>query len=300
MTDSNAMTTRLIGELLGQDAPVRLAGDARVTRNCVDLSPDDDWLPGLTRIGDYRITALDDADGSACYAGQLWFGGEAAICAIRVKARDGLMSECEIIRGPPRFPGETGVDARTLTSPRPAFSQEVPPDRRLARHELIALAKGYYDAVNREQPSLAPLDPNGARIEQGTQITGNPAFRFEFYEGLDGQELPNFGCWTAREQFERGLWNADTVPQVRFASVEPRTGVVCAFMTYRPWGKRPWVELEGAGRVGPIGGGERRVGLNAMEVFKIDHGAILEMESVWSMEDGRFLNPWSAEMEAEG
>jgi hypothetical protein len=280
----------LAGDLL----PNRTGAGVRFTVNGRAVAEPGEPLPGLTRLGDYRIVARDPEEGSACLAAQFWFDDEAAICALRLKAKGDHLAECEIIRGPPRFPGETGVDARTLTVPRACFAQEVPAERRLSRQALIATARGYYEAVNREDPSLARLDPCGGRVEQGTLITGNPDFRFEFYEGLDGQALPNFGLWTAAEQFQRGLWNADEVPQVRFASVEPRTGVVCAFMTYRPWAKRAWADVEGTGRVGPIGRGDRRVGLNAMEVFKIDHRSILAMESVWSMESADWLNPWSS------
>ena len=292
---NNIVIGRLIGELTGTDGPILPSAEARVTRNAVPVATGDALLPGLTGIGEYRIDVHDDATDMAMFAGQLWFGEEAAICAIRIALRDGVVTECEIIRGPPRFPGETGVDARNLGKVRPAFAEEVPPERRLSRRDIVAIAEKYYMSVELSQPGLAPLERAGARIEQGTQITGNPDFRFEFYRGLDGQDLPNFGEWSAQEQFVRGMWNADRALDVRFAVVEPRLGVACAYMTYRPWGKRFEVEIEGAGRVGPIDDSGRKVSLNAMEVFKVDHGQILEMETVWSMEAEDFRNPWYAE-----
>lgn len=284
---------QLLRETLAYNAGSISAGD-RVTRNGRPVETGEVPLPGLTAIGDYRIFVRDEETGNACFAGQLWFGDEAAICAIRVKAAAGTIRECEIIRGPPRFPGVTGVDAATLGAVRPAMLAEVPPDRRISRNSIAGLSRGYYDAVNRAQPELAPLHPDGDRIEQGTRITNNPAFWFEFYAGLDGQALPNFGLWSAREQFARGMWNADRVLDIRFPCIEPRKGLACGFMTYRPWGKRAEVAIKGAGRVGPIGDPGRRVSLNAMEVFKVDQGQILEMETVWSIEDAEFRNSWAS------
>jgi len=269
-----------------------LADAARITENDRELTAGETALSGATRLGQYRIAAHDESSGQSALCGQMWFGDVAAVCGVRIRCDGGRISEVEIIRSPSRFPGSTGVEASELGAVRPPFGRIVPLERRLSRERLVAIAGGYYEAVNLERPELARLEPNGARIEAGTQITGNPAFRFDFYQGLDGQALPNFGEWTAREQFERGLWNADLVPEVRFPVVEPRYGLVFAFMTYCPWGKRAEVDVVGVGRVGPAGDPARRVALNAMEVFRIDHDRIEEMESVWSIEPGGYRNSW--------
>lgn len=292
--DVSQRVAELLHALFPSMPRAALSPDARITQDdrVVDLA--DTMLARVTRVGGYRIDGRDDSEGQWGYCGQLWFGDEAAVCGARVKLANGMIAEAELIRSPGRFPGSSGVDARGLTQARAAFATDVPPERRLSRQRLIDIASGYYAAVNEARPELAALEAAGARIEAGTRITGNPAFRFDFYKGLDGQDLPNFGEWTAQQQFERGLWNADLVPDVRLPVVDPRTGVVFAFMTYCPWGKRGWVDVDGVGRVGPLGDPDRRVALNAMEVFKIDHGQIAEMESVWTIEPGDFRSGWRA------
>jgi len=284
----------LLKQMLKLDNAQIEPGITRTTRNGSLLRPGERALPGLTDIGDYRIVVRDETRSTVCFAGQLWFGDEAAICAVRLKIADDAIAECEIIRGPARFPGVTGVDPATLGAARPAFLESVPAETRLSREAIADIACGYYDAVNQARPELAALHPAGDRIEQGTCITRNPDFRFEFYVGLDGQDLPNFGLWSARDQFMRRMWDADRVFDVRFPCVDPRLGLACGFMTYRPWGKRGEVEIEGVGRVGPLGDPARRVSLNAMEVFKVDEGAILAMETVWSIEDAGFRSTWVA------
>lgn len=239
-------------------------------------------------IGDYRIVAADEAQQTGGFMGLIWRGDIASIVGIGLAFRNGRISDVEIIVGPERFPGATGVDARALGPVRSCFAQALPLDDRLSRDDYVMIATGYYDAVNRSDPGLARLAPDGARIEVGTQITSNPGFHFEFYKGFDGQDLPNFGEWTAREQFRRGLWNSDGVTDERYPIVDNMTGVVFAFTTYRPWHKRFETQVADVGRVGPIAQG-RRVALNMLEAFKIEKAEISAMESVWEINDAAYL-----------
>jgi hypothetical protein len=271
-----------------------LAPEVRMTEDNHPIPSGAGLWGAATRIDEYRIVAADTDTGQVGFVGLIWRGDEASICGIRLRTRsDGLIDEVEIIRGPGRFPGASGVDARSLGPVRPVFAGEIAPAQRMDRAALAAAAAGYYAAVNQSQPDLAPLDPAGVRIEVGTQITSNPAFHFEFYAAADGgAALPNFGEWSAREQFQRGLWNADGVTDERYPLVDRTTGLVFAFTAYRPWHKRFETEVEGVGVVGPRIGG-RRVALNMLEAFKIEAGTIREMESVWTIEPAEFRSVWT-------
>lgn len=279
--------------LAGHGASPRYAPDVKVTENNRTISPGEGLWREATKIGPYQILAADEETSQAGFVGQIWRGEDVSICGIRIACHDDRISAVEIIRGPDRFPGAKGVDARTLTQARPCYGMIVPDHARMARADLMATAAGYYAAVNEGKPDLAALDPAGVRIEAGTQITGNPDFAFEFYAAQDGADLPNFGLWSARDQFQRGLWNADGVTDLRIDLVDRTAGIVFAFATYRPWHKRGWVDVEGVGRVGPIGDPERRVALNMLEAFKIEDGSIKEMESVWSIEPADYRSVWA-------
>lgn len=278
----------LLGEITGQPGdPDLLWPDARIIEsNALSARGEGLWR-AATKAGSYRIVAADAARQTAGFMGLVWRGEVASMVGVGIALRNGRISDVEIIVAPERFPGKAGVDARTLEATRSCFAESLVDADRLSRDAFVRIAAGYYDAVNQSDPDLAALAPDGARIEAGTQITGNPAFHFEFYRGLDGQDLPNFGEWSAREQFQRGLWNADGVTDERYPIVDTQTGIVFAFTTYRPWHKRFDVDVAGVGRVGPIVAG-RRVALNMLEAFKIDHDAITEMESVWEINETPF------------
>lgn len=295
-TERNDLLARLdhfLDGLAGDPDPAAFSPRARIVENNAPVVVGEGLWKDATAIGGYRIAAADAETAQAGFIGLIWRGEEASICGIRLAFRDGLIDEVEIIRGPGRFPGAKGVDARTLGAARPCFAATIAAGDRMSRADLIGTAAGYYAAVNRSEPDLARLDPSGARIEAGTQITGNPDFAFEFYEREDGGALPNFGLWSAREQFRRGLWNADGVTDERYPLADRATGVVFAFTVYRPWHKRGWTDVDGVGRVTPLKRETRRVGLNMLEAFKIENGVIMEMESVWTIEPASFQSIWA-------
>jgi hypothetical protein len=291
-----AQLKRFVAEWLdllnaGKGLQLPIAADARITQNGRAVRWPDAELARSTKIGDYRIVAVDETTDQFGFIGQVWRGDEVSVCGMRIGLTDGQGSEIETIAGPSRFPSTGGVEARDLTHARLPFATGVPEADRRARADLAFKASLYYAAVVRERPEIVPFDPAGARVEAGTQITANPAFRFDFYRSADGRDLPNFGEWTAQEQFLRGLWNADGVADERYPVVDRELGVVLACTAYRPWHKRFETEVRGVGRVVPLVA-NRRVTLCMMEMFKIERDVIGDMESVWSIEDAGFTSPW--------
>jgi len=277
-----------LGEGRGLDLPI--APDARITADGYPAAIEDSLIGRATGLGDVRILATDADSNQIGLFALVERGEQASVCGLRLRVADGRAVEVETVAGPPRFPSTGGVDAREAEPPRAAFARPpaTPGDREAMRHA----ASLYYAAVVREEPGIAPLDPAGARTEVGTRITDNPAFAFDFYAAIDGGELPNFGEWSARDQFLRGLWNADGVTDERYPVVDRARGIVLACTSYRPWHKRFETDVAGVGRVGPRVTG-RRVALNMMEMFRIEAGTILEMESVWTIEPAEFASPWA-------
>jgi hypothetical protein len=239
-----------------------------------------------TKIGSYAFTCSDKTTDQHGFAGLIWRGNEGSIVSIRIKINSsGEIEESEIIVGIDRFPGEQGTDPRTLTTWREDFAKPIPKKRQQSREELKAIATSYYDAVTTSTPSKVPLSHEGNRVENGARITNNPEFSLVdgFYEsGEPGLTLPNFGEWSPKEQFDRGLWNSDTVVGERFPLIDPEQGVVMAYALYQPWMKANLTDVQGVGKITRLGGPERNmVSLCMMELFKIKDGMIFDMESVW-------------------
>lgn len=258
----------------------------------------DNFKSGLwssaTKIGSYHFTLSDEDTNQHGFIGLIWRGEEASICGIRVglNARNEI-TEMEIIQGRDTFPGPNPTDPRTLTSWRSSFS--MPPPSIESRQRLADIALSYYEAVTRSDPSLVPMADEGSRVEMGNQINNlDPAkSKYNLTDGFykpvsDDVKLPNFALWSAKEQFERGLWNADTVDNARAPIVDRKRGLVLAFSVYQPY-RKSWIcHAKGIGDFVPINytEGEKRsyISLNMIELFEIKNGLIGDMESTWYME----------------
>lgn len=239
-----------------------------------------------TKIGSYKFTVSDKETGQHGFAGLIWRGQDASLVSIRIKINSkGEIEESETIIGIDRFPGKTATDPKTLTQWRDDFSTVLPKERQQSREELQAIAASYYDGVTNCTPEKVPLSHKGNRVENGTRITNISSFSLidGFYEPEDPNvTLPNFAEWSAKEQFDRGLWNSDTVAGTRFPLIDVETGVVMAYALYQPWTKATITDVQGVGRIKRLGGKDRiMVSLCMMELFKIKDGEIFDMESVW-------------------
>jgi len=215
------------------------------------------------------------------FIGLIWYGEEASIVSIRIKlTAANEIEESEIVVGV-RFPGSKSIDPKTLDTFRQDFGTVIPEKERHSREELRSIAASYYDGVNNCTPEKVPLNHEGSRVEMGTQISSNPSYFFEGYE-IEGsnESVPNFAEWSAKEQFDRGLWNADVVTGERFPLVDVEHGLVFAYTIYHPWEKASSTHVEGVGKVrGDLTG--EKVALCMTELFKIKKGEIHDMETVW-------------------
>jgi hypothetical protein len=239
-----------------------------------------------TKIGSYAFTLSEKDTGQHGFCGLIWRGNDASIVSIRIKINsNGEIVESEIIVGIDRFPGATATDPKSLTTWREDFAMVIPEGKRQTREELKDIAASYYDGVTNNTPEKVPLSHTGNRVENGTRITNISTFSLidGFYEPEDPNvTLPNFAEWSAKEQFDRGLWNSDTVTGERFPLIDVERGVVMAYALYQPWTKATGATVKGVGKIKRLGGPERTmVSLCMMELFKIKEGQIYDMESVW-------------------
>jgi hypothetical protein len=262
---------------------VRWAASARLTENGAVVHAGGGLWSTADRIGDYRLLLADVDSQQAAFVGVIHRGKAASLVSIRVLRKPDGIKQVETIVGPDRFPGSLGRDPHSLEGFRTSFDTLLPRAQRRSPAELRAIAASYYAGVNGAEPQTVPFTTTGNRVEVGTQITGNPQFRFEFYAQREGQSLPNFAAWSPGEQFQRGLWNSDTVTHVRPALIDAARGLVLAYAVYNPWGKRECTSVRDVGEVCPAQRGTR-LSLHMMELFKIIDGRIDDMESVWTVQ----------------
>ena len=142
------------------------------------------------------------------------------------------------------------------------------------------------------------LSHEGNRVENRTQITNISSFSLMYFDGFYQPEdpsvqLPKFAEWSAKEQFDRGLWNADTVAGARFPLVDTKRGLVMAYALYQLWTRAKATDVKGVGKIIRLGGEDRiMVSLCMTEFFKIKDGQIFDMDSVWFVGPVPILRGW--------
>jgi hypothetical protein len=270
---------------------LKLSPNLKATEN----AEPSDFKSGLwtkaTKIGSYAFTLSDQETGQHGFAGVVFRGeNEGSMVSIRIKINSKEeIEESEIIIGIDRFPGKLATDPKTLTTFREDFGILIPKERQLSREKLQSIAASYYEGVTNSTPEIVPLSHQGNRVENGTRITNYTNDAFSLVDGFYEPEvptvtLPNFARWSAKEQFNRGLWNSDTVAGVRFPLIDVERGLVMAYALYQPWTKAIVTDVKGVGRIKRLGGKDRNmISLCMMELFKIKDGEIFDMESVWSV-----------------
>jgi len=284
-----SMETYLKALVANDSSTLPLSKNIKATENA-KLS---DLKSGLwtkaTKIGSYSFIVSDKDTGQHGFCGLIWRGDKAAsVVSIRIKINSsGEIEESETIIGTDSFPGEKATDPKSVTKWREDFATIIPENNRQSRQELQTIAASYYDGVNNCTPERVPLSHIGNRVENGTQINNTSDYTFVggFYHAEDPNvTIPNFAEWSAKEQFDRGLWNADTVAGERFPLIDVERGIVMAYALYQPWTKADGIDVKGVGKIRRWQGPDRlmdKVTLCMMELFKIKGGEIFDMESVW-------------------
>lgn len=177
------------------------------------------WNTISKRRRSYDLKAADPEAAQVSWFGIVEEHDVPAIMALRVRVAMGQIAEVETIvcrkvdLSP--FPG---ID--THLEPRPLMLSDVPEAQRRSRHEMIAIANGYFDTIQLNDGTLfAEFTDDCERIENGVQTTNNP-------EAFGDYPIAGLGC---AEQFRKGHFKFDDrLRDRRFPLVDEEKGLVLA------------------------------------------------------------------------
>jgi hypothetical protein len=257
---------------------VEWSAGLRYTENNVALAPGDGVWNTLTALGPYDLRFADASHGQVALFTCVEETDAVSPCAIRLGFRDGVVEEAEILvarnkdEGFP-FLGQTFED-------KPAMVAEVPAAERISRAEMIAIANGYFETIERNNGMIRTrfhLDCN--RVENGVQTTNNPDFPLP---------IARLGC---EEQFALGWYRYDDELRARrFPLVDIERGIVLAHGFIDHSGRLGEYELTDGTRVSsPV---RRPHSYYLAEAFKIRDGAIEQVEAVFHTVPYRMPSPW--------
>jgi hypothetical protein len=261
-------------------AQAQFAPGARFTENNVSLRPGDGVWATITGLGDYDLRFADPQTGGVGFYGVVHESDTASPFALRLKVRDGQVTESEIIVARPQEAGVPFVTATIATLP--VLTQTVPVSERSSRERMIGLANGYFATLQRNDGTLhTQFSDDCNRREDGFQTTNR---RDSTYG-----DTPKLGC---AAQFKLGWYRFDDRLRARrFLVVDEERGLVMtsAFIDH-------------AGTIGDYKLTDGRTASSALfrrphsycllETFKIRNARIEQVEAVFTSVPYRMPSPW--------
>ncbi|MEO6153172.1 MAG: hypothetical protein ABIT09_00460 [Croceibacterium sp.] len=269
-------------DALGDNAPARVewAPGVRYTENNVTLDPGDGLWNTVTAIGPYDLRFADASHGQVALFTCVEETDAVSPCAIRLAFRDGVIEQCEIVVARNKDEGFPFLGA--AFADKPAMLADVPAAERISREEMIALANGYFETIERNNGMIRTrFHPHCNRVENGVQTTNNADFPLP---------IARLGC---EAQFALGWYRYDDALRARrFPLVDIERGIVLAHGFIDHSGRLGDYELTDGTRVrSPI---RRPHSYCLAEAFRIRDGAIEQVEAVFHTVPYRTPSPWDA------
>ena len=261
-------------------AGLPLAADVNFSENNVLMKVGDGLWNTITAIGTGGVQFADVPEGEVGYLGVVQEGKMNSPFAMRMKIRDGKITDIETIvaRSTGTFPQPT-LDH---FAKRQWFGGMLPPNERSPREKMIALVEGYFDTLQRNNGTIHTVfDPNCNREENAMQSTNNPSNHIF--------PVTSLGC---EAQFKTGyFWYDDRVRSRGFPVVDVERGLIQARVfidhsanvdKYKLTDGR---ELETAFHTPSS--------LCILELFRIRNGKIFQIEAVMAQVPYNMPSIWS-------
>ncbi|MEO6041290.1 MAG: hypothetical protein ABIP41_05275 [Croceibacterium sp.] len=250
----------------------------RYSENNVAIQPGDGLWNTLSALGPYDLRFADAAHGQVALFTSVEETDATSPCAIRLAFRGGVVTECEIVVARNKDEGFPFVGQKF--EDKPAMLAEVPEAERISRAEMLQLANGYFETIERNNGMIRTrFHPHCNRVENGVRTTNNADFPLP---------VARLGC---EEQFALGWYRYDDELRARrFPLVDIERGIVLAFGFIDHSGRLGDYDLTDGTRVSsPV---RRPHSYYLAEAFKIRGGAIEQVEAVFHSVPYRMPSPW--------
>ncbi len=258
-----------------------LSKGVRFTENTEELKIGEGlWIGASEAPTTFKVYAVDPATSQVVFYGVMKQRGRPIQIVIRLKVINGRITEIEhIINTNLR----DSVMAN-LQAPRPALVDDVPPDQRTSREDMINAADDYFEAIEAGDGSRAPFASDCDRRENGAKTTNNhPPVPWPVPLGSPEADrgmalIGSMGCAaqldTGVMAFITRLW-----PR-RIDVIDEQKGLVITFVMFNHRGGTGSLPIKGVPGVTslPLGGGSST--MQMAEIFKIRGGQIHEVEAI--------------------
>ncbi len=262
----------------GDAGRVAWADGLLYTENNVALQPGDGLWNTLSARGPYDLRFADPERGGVALFTCVEETDAVSPCAVRLEVRHGAIAGAELVVARNKDEGFPFL-GQTFEN-KPALLATVPEAERSPREELIRIANGYFDTIERNDGAIRTrFHPHCNRVENGVRTTNNAEFPLP---------IARLGC---EAQFALGWYRYDDALRGRrFPLVDVERGIVLAHGFIDHAGKLAEYELtDGTPVSSPI---RRPHSYYLAEAFKIRAGAIEQVEAVFHTVPYRMPSPW--------
>ncbi len=231
-----ALDAYLSGVIRHEPAAALLTANYRATENGSQVAAGEGIWRTASGLGTVQRRYADPSTGQAAIHGIMAEGTSQSIVSLRVKVQDNRISEAEWTIARPD--GNTIFDSAGMAALPPPDERPLPKSQRTARFTMIALANGYFQALQEHDGSSVPAEAKCPRVENGVRMT----FR-KRSEGLPGaapapasatptaaQEEISGNCVAGFEIFKDSI--AETTLR-RFPLIDEEQGVVMGTTLFR-------------------------------------------------------------------
>ena len=252
--------------------------EAFYTENNVVLEPGDGVWNTLTGRGSYDLRFADSDQGEVAVFVAVEETDAVSPASIRLQVADGRIAGCEIVVARNKDEGFPFLGQKF--EDKPAMLALVPEAERSTREELVRIANGYFETIERNDGTIRTrFHPHCNRVENGVQTTNNADFPLP---------IARLGC---EAQFALGWYRYDDVLRARrFPLVDVERGIVLAYGFIDHSGRLgEYMLTDGTPARSPV---RRPHSYYLAEAFKIRDGAIEQVEAVFHTVPYRMPSPW--------
>ena len=258
-----------------------LSKGVRFTENTAEIRVGEGlWISASDPPTTFKVFAVDPASNQVVAYVLMKERGQPIQLAVRLKVINGRITEIEHVIAR----NVRGAALDNLVTPRRGFVEDVPAAERTSREEMINAADDYFEAIEHNDGSLAPLAVAGERRENGMQTTGHkvptpwpvPLGSPEADAGM--ARIGMLGCAaqldTGVMAFITRLW-----PR-RLEVMDEQKGLVISFVMFNHRGGFRELPIKGVPGVASLPLGGASSSMQMMEMFKVRGGQLHEIEAI--------------------
>ncbi len=249
------------------------------TENNVVLMPGDGCWNTVTALDPYRLRIAEPAAGQVAVFTAIMETDALNPCCIRLEVgADGLITGVETVVA--RNKDEGFPFGPQFFHTKPVMEALIPAADRATREELVQVANGYFETIERNDGTIATkFWPQCNRVENGVQTTNNADFPLP---------IAKLGC---EEQFALGWYRYDDeLRGRRYPLVDVERGIVLAYGFIDHSGRLgDYTLTDGTPARSPV---RRPHSYYLAEAFRIRDHAIEQVEADFLTVPYRMPSPW--------